>query len=410
MRILLVCQNYLPFIGGIEIHARQVAHTLAARHDVKIVAVTFAPSCLPARLAPAHDSVLAPSFGSYDDDGVPVHALTPTLGDRVRMLPILVRCTPRWQRYAYNGLRRFGYRWYRSVFWERMRELVCQADVVHSLTFGYVGWLAEETATACHVPFVCTSFAHPRQWGDGPDDIALYRRSDVVICLTESNRAYLVSGGVPIERTRVVGVSPELPLASDPSGFRARHGLGTAPVVLYVGRMMAQKGARAVLEAAEHVRRRVPDARFVFIGPATPTEAALFEGSDARASYLGKVSLQEKADALSACDVFCMPSVSEILPTVYLEAWSYAKPVIGGMAHGLPELVEGHGAGVCASQDPVDLASILVRLLEDEGLRTELGENGRRLVEREYSVPAVTNALESIYRSVCDRDAVGVRR
>jgi len=100
---------------------------------------------------------------------------------------------------------------------------------------------------------------------------------------------------------------------------------------------------------------------------------------------------------LAACDVFCMPSMSEILPTVYLEAWSYGKPVVGGRAHGLPELVEGNGAGIAVAQTGGDVAAALIRLLADPALRTVLGNAGRQLVEREYSVTAVTEKLLKLY-------------
>src|SRR5262249_53823016 len=150
-----------------------------------------------------------------------------------------------------------------------------------------------------------------------------------------------------------------------PDEFRRRHNLAGNPLVLYVGRMMQAKGATAVLAAAPLVWQAFPEARFVFIGPANPSEAAHFQGADPRIIYLGKVSPQEKPDALAACDVFCMPSMSEILPTVYLEAWSYGKPVVGGHARGLPELVEGNEAGIAVSQAAEDVATALKALLSD---------------------------------------------
>ena len=124
--------------------------------------------------------------------------------------------------------------------------------------------------------------------------------------------------------------------------------------------------------------------------------------------YLGKVSAQEKADALAACDVFCMPSMSEILPTVYLEAWSYGKPVIGGLAHGLPELVEGNGGGLAVGQEGTVVAAAILALLTDPGHRRRMGEAGRRLVEQRYAVPAVTSQLLSLYESVRRRRSTAV--
>ena len=401
MKILLVAQNYHPFIGGVEVHARQVAHRLLSQgHGVEVAAGNFAPSRLSARTAMLHTSLLAPAFADYNDEGVPVHALTPTRADRVRMMPIALRALPKLQRYAHSRLNRFGYRWYRSVYLPRLRELAQKADVVHSLAGGYLGWAAQEAAAACHRPFVSTPFVHPKQWGDGPEDIAYYQRADAVIGLVPTDRDYLASLGVPEQKLHVIGVSPNLPTDADAAGFRARHGLTNLPFVLYVGRMMPQKGASAVLAAAPAVWKHKPDTHFVFIGPANDAEAAQFANADARIHYLGKVSFQEKADALAACTLFCMPSLSEILPTVYLEAWSYGKPVIGGKAHGLPELVEGSGAGLSAGQEGGDVAQKIMQILCDPDMQARLGQQGKRLVQERYSVPQVTEALLSLYRHV----------
>src|SRR5579884_3096599 len=100
MNILIVAQNYHPFVGGVETHARQVAQQLSQKYRVAIAAVNFAPNRLPTRLAALHTNLLAPRFGGYQDGEVPVHALTPSSLDRVRMLPIAARALPRLSRYA----------------------------------------------------------------------------------------------------------------------------------------------------------------------------------------------------------------------------------------------------------------------------------------------------------------------
>lgn len=408
MNILLVAQNYHPFVGGVEIHARQVAQELSKRHCLRVAAVNFAPMRLPRRLANLHTNLLAPSYADYKDGDVPIHALTPTGTDRLRMLPIAARVVPLLPRLDYHALNRFGYRWYQPVYASKLRALMADVDVVHSLAGGYLGWTAQATAKELRIPFVCTPFVHPNQWGDGPEDIEYYQGAQAVIGLVETDRAYLESLGLPAKRLHTIGVSPELPPSSDPEGFRKRHLLEGKPVVLYAGRMMPQKGAKSLLEAAPHVWKRVPEVRFVFIGPGSSESDRWFEGADPRILPLGKVSLQEKADALAACDLFCMPSLSEILPTVYLEAWSYGKPVVGGMAHGLPELVEGNGAGLAVSQNAEEIGRALISLLEDEEKRECMGRRGRDLVQRRYSVEAVTEALEDLYRSLLDERCKGM--
>jgi glycosyltransferase involved in cell wall biosynthesis len=404
MNLLLVAQNYHPFVGGVETHARQIAHALHERHEVVVAAVNFSANTLPRRIAMLHSSVLVPRHRSRQEGRVPVRALSPTLLDRLRLLPIAARVVPGLSRLAgYFPLERFGFPWYRSVFFPQLRRLMMGVDVVHSLAGGYLGWTAQAAARRAGVPFVSTPFVHPRQWGDGPSDIAYYCRADAVIALVETDRDYLVQIGVPAVKIQVIGVSAELPPQVDPESFRCRHGLQKVPVILYVGRMMPQKGARAILESAPLVWQHHPNARFVFVGPLSREAEAWFQQRDPRVLVLGRVELQEKADALAACDVFCMPSLSEILPTVYLEAWSYGKPVIGGRAHGLPELVEGNGAGISVSQEPLAVAEALMRVLDDAALRGRLGAAGQRLVEERYAVASVTRSLEDLYLELAQR-------
>ncbi len=402
MNILFVTQNYLPFIGGIELQTQMAAQTLSGRHQVEVAAVNFATCRLPKRLAVLHGSLLAPKAADFCDGAVPVHALTPSFGERLRLLPAAVRALPVIVRYAYDGLNRFGYQAFRAVYVPRLRRLMEHAgmkrfDIIHCTCGGYLGWAAAEAAHSLGLPVVCTPYVHPGQWGDGPDDAAFYRRCQAVVALLESDRQNLMTLGVPEDRLRVIGVVPVTAASTDPAGFREKHKLVQKPLVLYVGRMIEHKGFRVLLEAGPEIWKHVPDARLVFAGPAGPREAAAFENADPRVLFLGRCSDQEKSDALAACDLFCMPSTSEILPTVYLEAWSYGKPVVGGRAPGLPELIEGEGGGAAVEQAPAAIADAVVRFLYDARLRRRCGENGQQLVAASYSTKAITGQLEALY-------------
>jgi len=405
MNILFVAQRYYPFLGGVETQTRLVVHELAARHHVEVVAMNFGPSSLPDRLALLDDSLLAPSQESFDDGGIAVHSLAPSWTDRLRMLPIALRATPRLQRYAYHQLRNFGYRVYRAVYRSRLSEVLDGVDVVHSVAGGYLGWLAQEVAAEKRIPFVCTPYVHPGQHGDDEASAAYYRRSDAVFALLETDRQYLSGIGVQRERIHISGVVPLLPDSADPEGFRVKHGLQDKPVVLFVGRVVEYKGAFALLDAARAVWERHPDVHFLFVGPAADDARARLETGDPRMRYLGLVSDSEKADALAACDLFCMPSQFEILPAVYLEAWTYGKAVIGGKAAGLPDLIEGNDAGVTVERSPEAIALQIKKLLEDSSTRSRMGENGRALVGKRYTKEALVRTMEDVYLDLVESPA-----
>ena len=400
MKLLLVTQYYYPSIGGVETHVRQVAQELLRQgHEVEIVAATFSPCPFSATNAVLYFNLLTPAHDSYRDGEIPVHAITPSKFDRFRMLPIVVRATPKFGGTAwfYTQLSRFGYPFYEAVFLDRLKALMKGVDVVHSFTANYLGVTAQAAAQHFKIPFVCTPFVHPHQCGDDLTSIEYYQRSNAVIGLLKSDRNYLESIGVAGDKLHTIGVSPDLPQTSNPAAFRQRHGLKNDPVVLYTGRMMPQKGAQALLNATEKVWATNPEVKFVFIGPHTTESKNWFGRVDPRIQYLGRVSNQEKADALAACDVFCMPSMSEILPTVYLEAWSFGKPVVGGYAEGLPELIEGNHAGIAVPQNSDKIAIALLQILQNAELGQQFGRSGQVMVEERYSVPAVVNQLCNLY-------------
>ena len=93
---------------------------------------------------------------------------------------------------------------------------------------------------------------------------------------------------------------------------------------------------------------------------------------------LGVPDEEAKADALAACDVFALPSAHESFGIVYVEAWSYGKPVICGPAPASRELVRDGLTGQWAEQTPESIAAAIIRLLGDRELRYKLGEAGRR--------------------------------
>ncbi len=95
--------------------------------------------------------------------------------------------------------------------------------------------------------------------------------------------------------------------------------------------------------------------------------------------------------------------MSEILPTVYLESWSLGKPVVGGRAHGLPELIEGNNAGLAVAQEEEPISSALVNLLSDPDLRARYAAAGMELVRSRYSVDAVTGQLLALYSDLVEK-------
>lgn len=254
------------------------------------------------------------------------------------------------------------------------------ADVLH-----FVGTGADLT---CHplwretremeVPFTVWPALHPENGADESFDLQLYQDAEAVFCQSEHEREHLTSRGVSADRLIRCGLPPMCPPNGNGTRLRSKLGIGMRPAVLFVGRRDAGKGYPALLDAWPLVMRQCPDAVLLLAGPGDADEARLTKISPESVRDLGCPSEQDKADAYAACDVFCLPSACESFGIVYVEAWSYGKPVICGTAPASRELVEHGVTGVWADQQPQQLSHGLLRLLMHPDQRHRMGLAGLR--------------------------------
>lgn len=270
-------------------------------------------------------------------------------------------------------------------------------DVVHYIGNGWelLGFAALAEARNRGAVFTLLPAVHPGTWGDSPLDVSLYNQADTVFVLSEFERSHLISLGVEPARLHVTGLAPASAATGDAARFRQTHGLGDRPLVLFIGRKDRGKGYHALREAMPHVLDAVPDACLVAIGP--DREPPYPPVPDTALLDLGRAEEADKADALAACNVFCLPSEQESFGIVYVEAWSYGKPVIGGDAPAVRELIEESVTGHCVSQEPSEIATALVRLLSDPAHARALGKAGYELQQKKYTWDAVVSTHHRIF-------------
>jgi poly(glycerol-phosphate) alpha-glucosyltransferase len=121
---------------------------------------------------------------------------------------------------------------------------------------------------------------------------------------------------------------------------------------------------------------------------------------DASVLFLGPQFGAEKAACYANCDAFILPSFSEGLPMVVLEAWAHAKPVLMTPECNLPEGFAA-GAAIRIEANPEGIAAGVAELFRapSSTLRT-LGDNGRRLVAEKFAWPRVAAEMRSVYQWV----------
>jgi glycosyltransferase involved in cell wall biosynthesis len=205
--------------------------------------------------------------------------------------------------------------------------------------------------------------------------------------------------------TRLIGprarVLPNLPppvaVPSDALARAARErlGVGSAPLVLYAGKLSIGKGTPVLLESLDRVAAAVPGVRFVLAGKgdmAIPSRPDL---------HVAGVLPQAELFALyRAADVIVVPSVwPEPLSRVLLEAMRIGRPVVATAVGGTREAVEHGVTGLLVPRlDPEALAKAVIELLLDPERRARMGEAAARRAATAFDEERLVATLLEIYR------------
>ncbi|MGH2472818.1 MAG: glycosyltransferase family 4 protein [Candidatus Limnocylindria bacterium] len=194
----------------------------------------------------------------------------------------------------------------------------------------------------------------------------------------------------------IVGVGIEIPTEGNAARFREKHGI-TGPYLLYVGRIGVSKGSRELF--ANYKRWRVSDpthdVSLVLIGDA---EIRLPKTSGI--VHLGRLSEQDKWDALAGCAALVMPSLLESLSLVTLEAWAAGRPaIVDARSPVLAGMARRAGAGL-AYRSTAEFAEICELLTDDPALGDRLGRSGADFVTRTYTWPRVVETYVDLFAEV----------
>jgi glycosyltransferase involved in cell wall biosynthesis len=204
---------------------------------------------------------------------------------------------------------------------------------------------------------------------------------------------------------------------------------GQGPI-LFVGRLIQRKGGDDLIEAFRLVSKEFPKSRLVFVGDGPDrkrwVELAQAANLDGRVEFRGTLRGRALHLAYEESSIVVLPSKyvpddssSETLGLTLIEGSMHAKPLVGTLHGGIPEIVkDGVNGFLVPESSPALLAHALVRILSDEGLAKMFGKNALELAERKFTWGAATERLlDSYAREVSSRgdqrnrrgSAIGVR-
>lgn len=209
--------------------------------------------------------------------------------------------------------------------------------------------------------------------------ISSLRRADRVRVIGAFTRSLVEESGYTGEIDSYVTFSAfDAFLSSDP------HPLPSVPRAIFIGALQRTKSPDVLVECWPRVLDRVPNAELAVVGSG-PMACQLVDrsrrlGVSGSIAFLGSLSREEVARELDDSWVLVLPSRSEGLGRVVLEAMARARPVVGSRVGGIPELVTDDRGLLVPVGDPVALGSAIASILADRGDASRKGECAREYV------------------------------
>jgi colanic acid/amylovoran biosynthesis glycosyltransferase len=211
-----------------------------------------------------------------------------------------------------------------------------------------------------------------------------------------SRKLHVVHCGVPLDRfTRVSD--------ADSAGSARRDGKADLdPTILYVGRLVPEKGQGVLLHALARLRARGRPVRATLVGAGPERESlealARRLGVAAHVRFTGALGQEQILALYEDAALFCLPSFAEGVPCVLMEAMAMELPVLSTFVAGIPELVEDGVSGLLVAPGRPDLLALaLERLLADPALCRELARAGRKKVVEEFAIERSAEQLYAIF-------------
>jgi glycosyltransferase involved in cell wall biosynthesis len=211
----------------------------------------------------------------------------------------------------------------------------------------------------------------------------------------DASKVAVVLNGVDLKNLRLLGREEA----------RAKLGMERdAAVVGCVGDLIARKGHSYLVEAMVEVRRRFGErVRLAVIGGGE--ERSDLEDRIERLELAGTVRLLGPIDGaaslLKAFDVFAMPSLMEAMPFALIEAMAAGLPAVATSVWGIPEIVrDGETGLIVPPGESGGLAAAILRLLDDEGLRSRMGARAEEEARAKFSLEAMAAETVAVYQSV----------
>jgi glycosyltransferase involved in cell wall biosynthesis len=321
------------------------------------------------------------------------------LAHRVSEAGITVHQVPR------LGLRGWAARAIRRLFAEKSFELV-HLNEPHALT---AAWLARAHK---RLPLLLSRrIGFPLQ--KNAVSQARYRTVKRFLANSKDVAQSLIDSGIAAERISIVNEGVEIfPLRTWEQRGNARKRWGIRDNEFLFGCasvFVPEKGQRHLIEALPLVRALHPEARLLLAGDgacrAELEALAKSLGQKEAVLFLGFVKDVEQVYA--ALDAFVFPSEFEGLGTALQAAMAAGLPCISTKRGALGEVVESERTALVVEPNGKEFGAMMLQLINDDVLRKNLSDAGRREVEQRFSAGRMVENTIHVYQNVLTKERPG---
>jgi len=170
--------------------------------------------------------------------------------------------------------------------------------------------------------------------------------------------------------------------------------------LIYLGWYVREKGVYELVDAIGLLRGKGTEVHLDFYGTKQVEQLAEYvrkKNLDDLIRVNGWIQGKDKLRALHASTLLVLPSHSEGIPNVILEAMATKTPIVATSVGGIKEVLrDGENALIAKVNDARDLSEKIARMLEDGELRSLLAANAYQEAEEKYSVPVIRKSLRKI--------------
>jgi len=229
----------------------------------------------------------------------------------------------------------------------------------------------------------------------------IWKRASCLVCLSGDMRQYLTQQcECDSSKCTVIHNGILNPSVSDTS----RALPNCSPVILFLGKLIEEKGVRVLLDAAERLKGRGVSYRLL-VGGNGDVDSFLGDvrgrGLSDNVTFLGWVAGEQKSKLLGAADVFVLPSRSEGFPVSIVEAMAFGAAIVSTNIPGVIEAVTHEREALLVPPDNASaLADALSILISDRALRMQLAAAAKQRFLEHFTIERTADALANAYDRV----------